>query len=210
MTAPAGTAVAIPGEGVGTESPRATAPTRPFREGATAVLPILPAVVPFGLVAGVAAVAAGFSKLMAVLASLIVFAGASQLAMYDLLGQGAPWLLAAAAVLCVNLRFTLYSASLAPHFADVGARKRIGLAYLLTDQAYAVSILRFTRAESDGFARGLDARARCLYYLGAALPLWVTWQLSATAGVLLGANLPPTSGSTSRFRSCSSRSSCRR
>ena len=44
----------------------------------------------------------------------------------------------------INLRMVLYSASLAPHLAGETLRTRLGVAYLLTDQAYAVSIARWT------------------------------------------------------------------
>ena len=52
----------------------------------------------------------------------------------------------------------------------------------MTDQAYAFSVLRFRREPS---------MPRRDYYLGAALPLWVLWQLTTAAGVILGAQVPP-------------------
>jgi predicted branched-subunit amino acid permease len=67
------------------------------------------------------------------------------------------------------------------------------MGYLLTDQAYAVSITRWTReadeAEAGGRpAPGLDHKVP--YYFGAALLLWVSWQICTIVGVLVGSALP--------------------
>ena len=77
--------------------------------------------------------------------STIVFAGASQLAAADVLADGGAALVAVIAACTINLRMLLYSASLAPA-PDPRARCGAGccMAYLLTDQAYAVSITRWT------------------------------------------------------------------
>lgn len=152
-----------------------------FLEGARAVAPVLVGVVPFGLVAGAAAVGVGLSGLQAVGLSVVVFAGASQLAAIELLGQDAPLAVVALTALVINLRMLMYSASIAPYFRTVATRWRAGLAYLLTDQAYALSVTRF-RAERP-------VRRRW-YYLGAALPLWIVWQLCTVAGVVVGARVP--------------------
>ena len=75
--------------------------------------------------------------------SLIVFAGASQLAGLQLLGQGAVWWVIVLTAWIINVRFMLYSASLSPHLEKVPLKGKMPLAYLLTDQAYAVSIVEF-------------------------------------------------------------------
>jgi predicted branched-subunit amino acid permease len=60
-----------------------------FVAGATAVAPVLVGIAPFGLVAGVTAVGVGLSVLEAAALSVVVFAGAAQLAMIDLVGRDA-------------------------------------------------------------------------------------------------------------------------
>jgi len=140
-------------------------------------------VVPFGLVAGATPVEHGLGGGVAVGLSTIVFAGASQLAAADVLGDGGSALLAALAAWTINLRMLLYSASLAPHLAQERVRTRLGVAYLLTDQAYAVSIQRWSLAEEQ-------RERRVPYYLGAGLLLWGIWQLSTLAGVVLGPVVP--------------------
>jgi 4-azaleucine resistance transporter AzlC len=156
---------------------------RSLTAGFVAIAPILLGVVPFGLVAGFASVDAGLSTLQASALSVLVFAGASQLAAIDLIRQDAELVVIVATVLVINARFLMYSASLAPHFAGASFARRTGLAYLLTDQAYAVSI---THYEADR----PTLEKRIAYYLGASLGLWGTWQISTLAGALAGAGIP--------------------
>ena len=153
-----------------------------LRAGVAAVAPMLVGIIPFGLIAGATPVANGLGGGAAVGLSTIVFAGASQLAAVDVLADGGGVFVAALAACTINLRMLLYSASLAPHLAHEPLIHRLGAAYLLTDQAYAVSITRWT-ADSD-------PKLRLPYYLGAGLLLWVVWQVSTIIGVLVGAAVP--------------------
>lgn len=164
-------------------------PRQSLLAGARSVLPILIGVVPFGLIYGVVAVASGIDQLPAILMSVIVFAGASQIAAAELWGQGAPLLIVVATGLVINVRFVMYSASLATHLKDLSRLQRWGLAYLLTDQAYAVSVVRF---EPDADA-GPEVH-KPSFYLGAGLGLWTTWQTSSLVGVLIGLRVPPAWG----------------
>src|SRR5918998_640357 len=102
--------------------------------------------------------------------SPIVFAGASQLAAIDVLADGGSALVAVVAACTINLRMLLYSASLAPLLAKESLAHRLGVAYFLTDQAYATSITRWSAGE--------EPRRRLPYYFGGAVLLWVSWQLS--------------------------------
>jgi predicted branched-subunit amino acid permease len=154
-----------------------------FFAGVRAVAPVLVGIVPFALLAGAAAVEAGLTAANAVGLSVFVFAGASQLAAIDLLESDAPAAVVVATVLVINLRMSMYSASLAPYFERIHTRGRLALAYVLTDQAYAVSITRF---ESDG-----ESVSRPAFYLGAALALWVVWQVCTVIGIGAGNALPP-------------------
>lgn len=153
--------------------------------GVRSVLPILIGVVPFGLIYGVVAVASGIDEMAAILMSSIVFAGASQIAAAELWAEGAPLAIVVTTGLIINLRFLMYSASLATHFRDLPVSRRWLLSYLLTDQAYAVSVVRF----------GEDAAVRRVpFYLGAAVALWCTWQSSSIVGVLIGLRVPASWG----------------
>ena len=155
--------------------------------GVRDVSPLMLGIVPFALVAGIAAVDAGLGLAEAVGMSVIVFAGASQLAALDLLGSNAPLAVVVGTAVVINLRMLMYSASIAPHFADYGRRLRAGLAYLLTDQAYAISVAEFDENPD---------RSRWRYYLGAGASLWIVWQIGTIAGVVIGAGVPDAWGLT--------------
>ncbi|WP_225333433.1 AzlC family ABC transporter permease [Halomicrobium urmianum] len=152
-----------------------------LRRGVRDVAPLLLGMIPFGFVVGIAAANAGLDLVQAVGMSAVVFAGASQLAALDLLASDAPLAVVVVTAGVVNLRMLMYSASIATYFRAFSMRWRAGLAFLLTDPAYALSIAAFRTDES------IDRRA---YYLGAAVTLWVIWQVTTVAGVVLGAEVP--------------------
>jgi len=151
------------------------------RRGIWDVSPLLLGIVPFGLVAGIAAVNAGLSLSQALGMSVIVFAGASQLAALDLIGRDAPLSVIVLTAVVINLRMLMYSASIAPHFRSFSNRTKATLAYVLTDQAYAISIADYRSASTTD---------RVAYYLGVALTLWVVWQVTTVLGVVLGTGVP--------------------
>lgn len=153
-----------------------------MRDGAKTVLPILVGVIPFGFIIGLTAVQTGLGLAGAVMFSVVIYAGAAQLTALNLLGVGASLPVVVGTALVINVRFLLYSASLAPHLAEQSRRRRLLAAYLLTDQAYAVSLVRFRER--------LDPRSRWRFYLGAGVAMWVTWQLSTVAGALGGGTVP--------------------
>lgn len=154
-----------------------------FIDGARTVAPMLPGVVPFGMTAGIAAVEAGLDPLLGFAMSIIIFAGASQLVVAQLIAEGALPVIIVLTALLINLRMVMYSASLAPHLQGLPAGWKASLAYLLTDQAYAISITRFTHGRLHG--------PKHLFYLGTALPIWVIWLLATALGVWLGTAIPP-------------------
>ncbi|MBT8211542.1 MAG: AzlC family ABC transporter permease, partial [Acidimicrobiia bacterium] len=107
----------------------------------------------------------------------------SQLAVIDLVGRDAPAFVAILTALVINARMMMYSAALAPWFAPAPLRNRAAMAYLLTDQAFAVSVVHYERHEEP-----IGARSR--YYLGAAIGLWSTWHVATIVGALVGTGLP--------------------
>ena len=152
------------------------------RAGLRAAAPVLLGVFPFGLVTGVAMAAGGIPPLEAILMSFIVFAGASQLAATQLLGTAAPVAVILLTAFFINLRFVMYSASMRTHLAGLALRWRLGLGYILSDNAYAICITRYTQHPGEAH--------RHWYCLGAALPIWFTWQVATILGVIAGASVP--------------------
>jgi 4-azaleucine resistance transporter AzlC len=155
----------------------------PFQAGFRAAAPLLPSVVPFGIMAGVAAREAGLDAWASLGMSVIIFAGASQLAAAQLMSEGALPAVIVITALVINLRMVMYSASLAPHLAGLPRYWKWPLAYLITDQAYVVSIGRMLREP--------EASGHHWYFLGAAFPIWAIWVLATLAGIALGAAVPP-------------------
>jgi 4-azaleucine resistance transporter AzlC len=171
--------IACDPDGAILEEPKAAYSRAAFVAGVKATAPVLLALVPFALAFGTMAAGSGLSTLEALAMSVFVFAGAAQLAMIPLISAGASVAVIVLTVLVINLRMTLYSASLAPHFRLLPAGWKGLLSYLLTDQAYAATITRF----DEGRTEEPDKR---WYYLGVALAVWVTWQPAAMLGVFLG------------------------
>ena len=118
-----------------------------FLAGVRDMSPPLIGLLPFGLVCGVAAQALGASVWGALGMSAIIFSGAAQIVAAQLIAAQAPIAVIVLTCFVVGLRLMMYSAAMAPHLKPLPPRWRNVLAYVLTDQAFAASIRRFTRAE---------------------------------------------------------------
>ena len=153
-----------------------------FFEGVRAELPLLIGVFPFGMIYGALALNAGLSTSAAQLMSSIVFAGSSQFVTAQLVHDAAPGLVIILTIAVVNLRHMLYSASLAPYLKDLSLRWKALLSYLLTDEAYAPSIIKYEKGGVQPFSHW--------FLLGAGFSLWSTWQVSTALGIFLGAAIP--------------------
>jgi 4-azaleucine resistance transporter AzlC len=112
----------------------------------------------------------------------MVFAGSSQFIAAQLIHESVPGLVIVLTIAVVNLRHLLYSASVAPYLKNLPMSWKHVLAYLLTDETYAVTIINYeTNAENPNGH---------WFFLGAGLALWTTWQVSTAAGIVLGTALP--------------------
>ena len=155
---------------------------RSFLAGVRSELPLLIGVLPFGLIYGASALASGLPPAAAQAMSAVVFAGAAQFIAAQLLHGGAPATVVILTIAVVNLRHVLYSASVAPYLERLPLRWRSWLAYLLTDEAYAVTIVHY---ETNGMTP-----TGHWFFLGAGVSLWTTWQLSTALGIFLGTTVP--------------------
>ena len=153
-----------------------------FLNGAFQELPLQLGVAPFGLVFGVLGLASGLSPLETVLMSSILFGGASQVVFVKLWTASLPLPVVVASVAMINLRHALYSASVAPFLRGLPLSWRIILAYLLTDEAYAISINRFRYQAAGPYQH--------YHLLGTGLTLWLCWQISTLIGVVFGSTIP--------------------
>lgn len=153
-----------------------------FWAGVRAEFPLLIGVFPFGLIYGALALGAGLSAASAQMMSSIVFAGSSQFVTAQLVREAAPGLVIVLTIAVVNLRHMLYSASVAPYIRNLSMRWKALLAYLLTDEAYAATIIHYEEEELTPTSHW--------FFLGAGFSLWFTWQASTALGIFLGASIP--------------------
>ncbi len=153
-----------------------------FWAGVRAEFPLLIGVFPFGLIYGALALKSGLSAASAQMMSSIVFAGSSQFVAAQLIHEAAPGFVIVLTIAVVNLRHMLYSASAAEYIEHLPMKWKVFLAYFLTDECYAATIIHY---EEDGVKP-----ASHWFFLGAGLSLWTTWQASSALGIFLGTAIP--------------------
>ncbi len=161
-----------------------TSPRQQFWLGSKHTLPIVTGVIPFGLIFGVLAIEEGVPALLAWSTSSLVFAGSAQFLALPLFGEGAPFIILVLTTFIINLRHLLYSASLASYAEGLSVRWKVLLSYLLTDEAYAPTIVHYQN-------EAVPQTYKHWYWLGSGLTLWTTWQLTTGLGVLVGGQLLP-------------------
>ncbi len=81
-----------------------------------------------------------------------------------------------------GLRHALYSAALQPFVRHLPGRWRAPLAFWLTDEAFAVVQNRYARDDESPYKHW--------FFLGAALTMYINWQLSTLVGVAFGQAVP--------------------
>jgi branched chain amino acid efflux pump len=153
---------------------------RDFMSGARASVPIIIAVLPFGLLFGALAIDNGLSTFETVLMSAAVFGGASQMVGIELFGQKvAPWLIVLS-IFAVNFRHVLYSAAFGRRIAAwPPLSKAVGF-FLLTDPQFAETENRVEQGKPLSIA----------WYLGMGLPIWSCWVVEAGLGAYFGQLVP--------------------
>src|SRR5471032_2025584 len=153
-----------------------------WRDGLRDGVPTLFGIGAWGLVVGVAMVKTGLTVTQALGMTLLVFAGSAQLASLPLILAHAPIWVIFATALVVNMRFVIFSALLAPHFAHLPWRSRFLLGYVTGDMTVALFMQRYP---SEAPARG-----KLSYLKGLLYPNWAAWQIGSVAGIFLGSTVP--------------------
>jgi len=153
-----------------------------FRLGAHEMSATSPGIAAWGLITGVA-MAQALPIELAVLMSLVVFAGSAQLATLPLLASGAPLWVVWATATCVNLRFVIFSAGWRRYFLRYPRGQRLTLGYLTADLNYVMFMRRFPGPETD-------PDAQLPYFWGGAVTNWVAWQIPSLLGIALAGSVP--------------------
>jgi len=159
-----------------------------FVRGFIDVLPLLIPVVPFGIIFGAIGIELGFGPYVTYATSIIIFSGASQIVFFQLLSAGASSLVAITSSSVISTRHLLYGAVVNQYLSNLSIYWKIGLSYILTDQAFAVSNEYFKKNKKDSYKH--------YYLLGSGITLWIVWQLTTIIGILLGSVVPAELGLT--------------
>ena len=150
------------------------------------MIPLTIPVIPFGVIYGVIGVEIGLSPLVTFAMSFIIFAGSSQIAFAQLYTAGASPLVMIGSVAAINSRHFLYSAVLAQYLNKLNLYWKILLSYLMTDQAFSVSLSYFKKNQKKTFSH--------YHMLGSGFTLWLLWQISTLTGIVLGNVIPEALG----------------
>lgn len=153
-----------------------------FKAGMMAFVPVMVGVIPFGMILGVLMLGVGISPFDAWVMTVALFSGAAHVAVVDLMARDAPVVVIILTGVVINLRFLMYSATLGPVLLGLPAWRKGVLAYMLSDQGFAISTAEFNRPGST--------MHKISFYSGAALAMYVTWIAAVTTGILLGAAIP--------------------
>lgn len=153
-----------------------------YREGFKDGLPTWFGVGAWGLVVGVAMIKAGLSIPQALGMTFMVFAGSAQLASLPLIAAHAPIWVIFFTALVVNLRFVIFSAVLAPHFAHLSWRTRAAMGFVSGDISVALFMQRYPDVA--------PAAGKLAYLKGLVYPNWSAWQVGSVIGILLGSQVP--------------------
>lgn len=146
------------------------------------MIPLIVGAIPFGIIFGTLATTNGLSVGATLAMSAFVFAGSSQFIAAGMIATQTGWLLIVLTTFVVNLRHLLYSVSLLPYVKALPQPWKVLLAFLLTDESFAIAIRRYEAKETSSFKHW--------YFLGAALAMYLNWQLCTLLGITLGQMIP--------------------
>jgi predicted branched-subunit amino acid permease len=155
-----------------------------FKDGWRQMSGIAPAVIAWGVVAGMAMVKAGLTVWEALGMTLFVYSGTTQLAALPLLLAQVPVPLIFLMSLVINSRYIIFSALMAPHMAHMKLRDRLIQNYLITDVPMALFGGRFAPHTLGQHA------GKWGFSYGVCICCWVVWQIGSIFGILFASQIP--------------------
>lgn len=151
-----------------------------FISGVKTGLPICMGVIPVGISFGIIARQGGLESWQAILMSIIVFAGASQIMSIGMLVQGASVPAIIFATFLINLRHLIMSTYVMNRLKEKGLLKKMALAYVLCDESFALFSMSEEGEDDDTFLFGIN------------VVLGISWIVSTTIGCIAMSVLPDT------------------
>ncbi len=141
------------------------------------MIPLIVAVIPWGVLVGAYGVESGLGAFKTQMLSLTVFAGTSQLVAIGMIQAGAGFISILVTTLLITSRHVLYSLALRDKIKVLPLHWRTALGFLLTDELFVN-----TQREDQPFNRW--------YALGAGLSFYIAWNLSTLIGIIAGSAIP--------------------
>lgn len=148
-------------------------------KGAVDIMPLSLAVVPWGILCGSLAIGAGLTSLQAQLMSLLVFAGAAQLAGISIIGAGGPASSIFSSTFVISSRHLLYSAVFREYVQKCSLATRAAVAFFLTDEMFALTIAYIEKQKRFSLA----------YALSSGICFYLVWNLATFIGIVAGQSI---------------------
>lgn len=159
---------------------KTNAPYKMAQKGFLDMLPLNLAVIPWGILCGSLAIQRDFSVLEALLMPMLVFAGAAQLVVTELIATNTPLATILFTTFIISSRHFLYGLALRDKLKHQPLPWRLGLGFLLTDELFALS----------GHRKALKGKLRLIYALFAGGSFYLCWVLWNIIGIIAGSYLP--------------------
>lgn len=164
-----------------------------FLRGFRLSFPLAISVAAYGLLFGVLAQKAGMKSGEALLMSLTVFAGASQLIVTELWGPTLPVLAIILTTFVVNARHLLMGAAVQPYFKTLTPLQAYGSLFFCADENWALSMREFKNGEKDA-----------TFLVGGGFAVYLGWVSATGLGFMGGLVLknPAVFGIDFAFTAC--------
>lgn len=151
-----------------------------MKQAIVAIFPLSLAVVPWGVLCGSLAINVGLTPLQAQLMSLLIFAGAAQLAALTIMGAVGSLSSMFSSTFIISSRHLLYSAVFRDHVRKSSFGLRCSIAFFLTDEMFAVTCAYIVK----------NKRFSPVYALSSGITFYVIWNISTFAGIVAGQHIP--------------------
>ncbi|MFT5717508.1 MAG: 4-azaleucine resistance transporter AzlC [Oleiphilaceae bacterium] len=158
--------------------PRSTAEYQ--KQAIIDIFPLSLAVIPWGVLCGSLAIEFGLTAIEAQLMSLLVFAGAVQLASLGVIAISGLVPSLFSTTFIISARHLLYSAVFREDVRKLPAAWRVPIAFFLTDEMFAV-VMAF-KARHGFFSEH--------YALMAGFTFYVIWNIATFVGIYIGGSIP--------------------
>lgn len=139
-------------------------------------LPLAIAVIPWGILTGALGIQIGLTPLQAQLMSLLVFAGAAQLSALTLMAGPTSMLAIFGSTFVISARHLLYSVTFREHVLHLPLAYRGLLAFVLTDEMFAVSEAHTKR----------NGQFSPLFALASGVTFYLIWNIATLVGIVVG------------------------